>query len=126
MTKEPTSAAFLDLERLRSLAELTDGGIYLIIDEFSDNLMNRIRAIGVEVERRDADAISNQVHQLKGSAANCGFSQLTAVLSKPRENHWIDVAAMEKCALDSIEVWKLFLAREVLDYPDLDLSPTGG
>ena len=121
-----TPENLLDFERLRSLAELTGGNAYRIVDHFTDTLPDRIREIATVVEQRDASATSALVHQLKGSAANCGFVNLASILGKPRENGVLETAALEKCAWDSIDVWKLFMNRELTKYPDLNKGPAGG
>jgi len=116
----------LDLERLKSLGELSDGNVYPIVDRFANSLLQRIHDLRDVVERHDSAGTKSLVHQLKGSALNCGFIMLAGLLSRPRENDQLDTDSLVRCASESIEIWKLFLSREIVEYPEVshNLSDT--
>ena len=115
----------MDIDRLHSLGEMTDGAAYLIVARFIDTLESRLKVIQEAVVTGDSQTAAALVHQLKGSAANCGFPSLALILSQPHELKDPDIANLEACANESISLWKLFFAREVLRYPDLELQSSG-
>lgn len=119
---QPATDNLMDMNRLHSLGEMTDGAAYLVVARFIETLSGRIKAIAEALERGDSQTAGALVHQLKGSAANCGFPSLALILSLPHEFSASEIAKLEACARESTSLWKLFFAREASRYPDLKLQ----
>lgn len=71
----------LDLGRLTRLGAFDDPAIAGIIVHFLETLDERIAAMAAAAAAGDTGALIHQAHQLRGSAANCGFCGLATACS---------------------------------------------
>ena len=65
----------LDPQRLHQLGAPEDPGVVAILQRFVDSLDVRIAEIAAAASD-SPEALARQLHQLAGSAANCGFAAL--------------------------------------------------
>jgi HPt (histidine-containing phosphotransfer) domain-containing protein len=65
----------IDLERLRQIGAPGDPAVVAILQRFIDTLNGRVEGISAAASVSPAE-VSRQLHQLAGSAANCGFAAL--------------------------------------------------
>jgi HPt (histidine-containing phosphotransfer) domain-containing protein len=68
----------LDMGRLARLGAFDDPAVAGIIARFLDSLDDRIEAMASASVAGDIESLIRQAYQLRGSAANCGFSVLAA------------------------------------------------
>ena len=74
--------AHIDTDRLRRIGALDDPAVSVIIARFLTILDGRIEALEqAAAEGRTADLIA-ELHQLRGSAATCGFPAIAALCSR--------------------------------------------
>ena len=71
----------LDIGRLARLGAFDDPAVAGIITRFLETLDERIAAMAAAAAAADAGSLIRQAHQLRGSAANCGFSVLATACS---------------------------------------------
>jgi HPt (histidine-containing phosphotransfer) domain-containing protein len=74
-------ATDLDMARLAGLGAFDDPAIAGIIEHFLETLDERIAAMAAAAAAGDTGSLLRQAHQLRGSAANCGFGVLAAACS---------------------------------------------
>lgn len=72
----------IDPDRLRRIGALDDPAVWVIITRFLTILDGRITALAQAAEEgRTADLVA-ELHQLRGSAATCGFPAIAALCSR--------------------------------------------
>jgi HPt (histidine-containing phosphotransfer) domain-containing protein len=71
----------LDRGRLARLGAFDDPAVAAIIENFLETLDDRIAAMAATAAAGDTGSLIRQAHQLRGSAANCGFCVLAAACS---------------------------------------------
>jgi HPt (histidine-containing phosphotransfer) domain-containing protein len=71
----------LDMGRLARLGAFDEPAIARIIVHFLETLDERIAAMAAAAAAGDTGALIHQAHQLRGSAANCGFCGLATACS---------------------------------------------
>ena len=99
----------LDLDRLRRLGEQTNGLIFGIIDQFAESLLDRLAVMDRQLEQAESRRLC---HQIKGSAANCGFRLLAERLETASKQNAPNPDELKTCARRSIMRWKTFLETE--------------
>jgi HPt (histidine-containing phosphotransfer) domain-containing protein len=87
----------LDPQRLHQLGAPEDPGVVAILQRFVDGLDLRVAEIAAAASDSPA-ALARQLHQLSGSAANCGF----AALAECCRGGEADPGAFEPAALVSL------------------------
>jgi HPt (histidine-containing phosphotransfer) domain-containing protein len=75
------TAPDLDMGRLARLGAFDDPAIAGIIVHFLETLDERIAAMAAAAAVADTGSLIHQAHQLRGSAANCGFCGLATACS---------------------------------------------
>lgn len=97
----------LDTGRLVRLGAFEDPGISGIITRFLETLDERIAAMAAKAADGDTESLVRLAHQLRGSAANCGFCRIaiacSALDSAPAD---FDELAFRRLAVRAHEAWQ--------------------
>lgn len=100
-------ATDLDMGRLARLGAFDDPAIAGIIEHFLVTLDERIAAMAAAAADGDTGSLLRQAHQLRGSAANCGFCVLaTACNALDADPSGFDTLAFRKLAARARRAWQ--------------------
>lgn len=99
---------FLDYAHLQSMAEITGGRAYRVIDRFATGLPDEIKRLPALMAQSGRTALRAEIHRLKGSAVTCGFKGLADCLHAFDPTGDDDFQRLESCARESIAEWRSF------------------
>jgi HPt (histidine-containing phosphotransfer) domain-containing protein len=100
----------LDLQRLQQIGAPEDPAVVAILQRFVTTLDGRVAEVTAAAAEAPA-ALAHQLHQLAGSAANCGFAALADFCRKGEiEPGTFDAATLSSLAESATAAWNQLVA----------------